>query len=167
MYFSSLYHRFKSYWQIKKYNSEEFQIVDAATAIRFFFKLLLFRCEAFSPSVICVKSSVKLNSAFQCRSFPNNYWDKFIKRKVRSRLTLIWRKTVFFSIFPFSFYLVFFLVTVGRVLQRGFVTKVFIILCYISLISCVGKIRQKNNNITIHVLPVNVANFDKLGTETG
>lgn len=33
-----------------------------------FFHLALFQCQTFI--------------LFECRSFPNNYWDKFVKRKV-------------------------------------------------------------------------------------
>lgn len=104
-------------------HSKEFQTVDAATRVSFFVRLcitltfsLLLRppAEPRSPSVLCVKSFVNLYSAFHCRSFPNNYWDKFIKRKVSECGTLICHQTVFF-LFPF----------LGLVLQHGSVTKAF------------------------------------------
>lgn len=105
-------------------NSEEFQTVDATTTVSFLFCFvyitltlsLLLRppVEPRSPSVLCVKSFVNLYSAFHCRSFPNNYWDKFIKRKVSECVTLICHQTVFF-LFPF----------LGLVLQHGSVTKAF------------------------------------------
>lgn len=44
-------------------------------------------CRPLIEIEIAVVSGIFIMFLFQCRTFPNNYWDKFVKRKVRFQLS--------------------------------------------------------------------------------